>query len=148
MSYVISFRQAVPALARKATRADVGFKRLLFGPPPRRLRSTVTSTASSSHHLGPDEQQHQRDHLGSGSRSGAVHDEISVDFEQTQEAYKSKDSLELLRSLVVFKLCSFDFLVDKNKEVKTAQSWPPHSTVRAQCFSAWIPGTLWVCGSL
>ncbi|KAK7934307.1 hypothetical protein WMY93_005203 [Mugilogobius chulae] len=42
---------------------------------------------------------------------------ISIDFEQTQEAYKSKDSLELLRSLVVFKLCSYDFLVDKNKEI-------------------------------
>ncbi|XP_068166800.1 proline dehydrogenase 1, mitochondrial [Antennarius striatus] len=47
------------------------------------------------------------------SRKGA----ISVDFNQTQEAYRSKDSLELLRSLVVFKLCSYDILVDKNKEI-------------------------------
>lgn len=42
---------------------------------------------------------------------------ISVDFEQTKEAYKSKDTGELLRSLLVFKLCSYDILVDKNKEV-------------------------------
>lgn len=42
---------------------------------------------------------------------------ISIDFEQTKEAYKSKDTLELLRSLVVFKLCTYDILVDKNKEV-------------------------------
>uniref|UniRef100_A0AAY5EE44 Proline dehydrogenase n=1 Tax=Electrophorus electricus TaxID=8005 RepID=A0AAY5EE44_ELEEL len=42
---------------------------------------------------------------------------ISVDFEQTKEAYKSKNTLELLRSLLVFKLCSYDFLVDKNREV-------------------------------
>uniref|UniRef100_A0A8C7HSJ4 Proline dehydrogenase n=1 Tax=Oncorhynchus kisutch TaxID=8019 RepID=A0A8C7HSJ4_ONCKI len=42
---------------------------------------------------------------------------ISIDFELTQEAYKSKDNLELLRSLVVFKLCSYDLLVDKNKEL-------------------------------
>ncbi|CAL8327708.1 unnamed protein product [Arctogadus glacialis] len=42
---------------------------------------------------------------------------VSVDFEHTREAYKSKDSLELLRSLVVFKLCSYDILVDKNKEI-------------------------------
>lgn len=42
---------------------------------------------------------------------------ISIDFEQTKEAYKSKDTLELLRSLVVFKLCSYDILVDSNKEV-------------------------------
>ncbi|XP_048874707.1 proline dehydrogenase 1, mitochondrial [Brienomyrus brachyistius] len=42
---------------------------------------------------------------------------ISVDFENTNEAYKSKDTLELLRSLLVFKLCSYDFLVDRNKEL-------------------------------
>ncbi|XP_016146164.1 proline dehydrogenase 1, mitochondrial-like [Sinocyclocheilus grahami] len=42
---------------------------------------------------------------------------ISIDFEQTKGAYKSKDTLELLRSLVVFKLCSYDILVDKNKEI-------------------------------
>lgn len=95
----------------------------------RRLRSTVTPTSAT-----------QRDNVS--SRGGAEHDsarserpeqpggggrhdsttttaanEISVDFDQTREAYKSKDSLELLRSLVVFKLCSYDFLVDKNKEV-------------------------------
>ncbi|XP_076850491.1 proline dehydrogenase 1, mitochondrial [Brachyhypopomus gauderio] len=42
---------------------------------------------------------------------------ISVDFDNTQEAYKSKDTLELLRSLLVFKLCTFDFIVDRNKEL-------------------------------
>lgn len=54
---------------------------------------------------------------GGHSSASSRANEISVDFEQTQEAYKSKDSLELLRSLVVFKLCSYDFLVDKNKEI-------------------------------
>uniref|UniRef100_A0A8C4F0B8 Proline dehydrogenase n=1 Tax=Dicentrarchus labrax TaxID=13489 RepID=A0A8C4F0B8_DICLA len=54
---------------------------------------------------------------GRGGTTTATANEISVDFDQTREAYKSKDSLELLRSLVVFKLCSYDFLVDKNKEV-------------------------------
>ncbi|XP_017307719.1 proline dehydrogenase 1, mitochondrial [Ictalurus punctatus] len=48
------------------------------------------------------------------ARSGS---EIRVDFEQTKEAYKSKGSAELLRGLLVFKLCSYDFLVDKNKEI-------------------------------
>ncbi|XP_039514880.1 proline dehydrogenase 1, mitochondrial-like [Pimephales promelas] len=42
---------------------------------------------------------------------------ISIDFEHTKEAYKSKDTLELLRSLVVFKLCTYDVLVDSNKEI-------------------------------
>lgn len=44
--------------------------------------------------------------------------EIRVDFERTKEAYKSKDTAELLRGLLVFKLCSYDILVDKNKEVQ------------------------------
>uniref|UniRef100_A0A6Q2Y442 Proline dehydrogenase n=1 Tax=Esox lucius TaxID=8010 RepID=A0A6Q2Y442_ESOLU len=42
---------------------------------------------------------------------------IAIDFDNTREAYKSKDNIELLRSLLVFKLCTFDFLVDKNKEL-------------------------------
>lgn len=45
--------------------------------------------------------------------------DIHVDFEQTKEAYKSKGTAELLRGLLVLKLCSYDFLVDKNKEVKS-----------------------------
>ncbi|XP_068422818.1 proline dehydrogenase 1, mitochondrial isoform X2 [Clinocottus analis] len=53
----------------------------------------------------------------SSSSSSTAANELSVDFDQTQRAYKSKDSLELLRSLVVFKLCSYDFLVDKNTEI-------------------------------
>uniref|UniRef100_A0AAZ3P0N0 Proline dehydrogenase n=2 Tax=Oncorhynchus TaxID=8016 RepID=A0AAZ3P0N0_ONCTS len=42
---------------------------------------------------------------------------IAIDFDNTHEAYKSKDNIELLRSLLVFKLCTFDLLVDKNKEL-------------------------------
>lgn len=49
------------------------------------------------------------------ARAGA---DIRVDFEQTKEAYKSKATAELLRGLLVFKLCSYDFLVDRNKEVQ------------------------------
>ncbi|KAM9391854.1 proline dehydrogenase 1, mitochondrial [Pholidichthys leucotaenia] len=92
----------------------------------RTLGSTVTSTSPPT----------QTEHDGVGSRGGSeapglsgiggggggggwgeAPNEISVDFEQTREAYRSKDSLELLRSLVVFKLCSYDFLVDQNKEI-------------------------------
>lgn len=109
-------------LALKRARADIHFKRLVLN---RAVRCTVTSSSTA-----------QTEHDGVRSRGGsecpglsgrggrrregtaaAAANEISVDFEQTREAYKSKDSLELLRSLVVFKLCSYDFLVDKNKEV-------------------------------
>lgn len=113
--------KTVPALKR--ARADIHFKRLVLN---RAVRCTATSSSTA-----------QTEHDGVRSRGGsecpglsgrggrrregtaaaAAANEISVDFEQTREAYKSKDSLELLRSLVVFKLCSYDFLVDKNKEV-------------------------------
>lgn len=42
---------------------------------------------------------------------------IHIDFDNTREAYKSKGNMELLRSLLVFKLCTIDVLVEKNKEV-------------------------------
>ncbi|XP_032394713.1 proline dehydrogenase 1, mitochondrial [Etheostoma spectabile] len=42
---------------------------------------------------------------------------IHIDFDNTQEAYKSKGNIELLRSLLVFKLCTIDILVEKNKEL-------------------------------
>ncbi|XP_035523713.1 proline dehydrogenase 1, mitochondrial [Morone saxatilis] len=42
---------------------------------------------------------------------------IHIDFDNTQEAYRSKGNFELLRSLLVFKLCTIDVLVEKNKEL-------------------------------
>ncbi|MED6276684.1 hypothetical protein CHARACLAT_005484 [Characodon lateralis] len=42
---------------------------------------------------------------------------IHVDFDNTEEAYKSKNNIELLRSLLVFNLCAIDILVEKNKEL-------------------------------
>lgn len=51
--------------------------------------------------------------------SSAQQNQIHIDFDNTEEAYKSKGNKELLRSLLVFKLCTFDVLVDKNKEVSS-----------------------------
>ncbi|XP_007547559.1 proline dehydrogenase 1, mitochondrial [Poecilia latipinna] len=109
--------------------AEILLKRLLSN---RRLRSTVTSSSTTR----PEKTDHGRNRsgaqrasarlqsLGKSGRAGrdrtnssSAANEISVDFEQSKEAYRSKDSLELLRSLVVFKLCSYDFLVDKNEEI-------------------------------
>ncbi|XP_008416123.1 proline dehydrogenase 1, mitochondrial [Poecilia reticulata] len=106
--------------------AEILLKRLLSN---RRLQSTVTSSSTPP----PEKTDHGRNRSGAqrasarlqslGKRgrdrtnSSSAANEISVDFEQSQEAYRSKDSLELLRSLVVFKLCSYDFLVDKNEEI-------------------------------
>lgn len=110
--------KTVSALTRAG--ADIPFKLC-----SQRLRSTLTSTSVSQDNVssrGAHRDSARSDCTGQPGRGGedgttTPANEISVDFEQTQEAYKSKDSLELLRSLVVFKLCSFDFLVDKNKEV-------------------------------
>uniref|UniRef100_A0A8C5GQ27 Proline dehydrogenase n=1 Tax=Gouania willdenowi TaxID=441366 RepID=A0A8C5GQ27_GOUWI len=79
------------------------------------LRSTVTSTSPSPARTGKED----RGHRGAAEEEteNPAADEVLVDFEKTQEVYRSKASLELLRSLVVFKLCSYDFLVDKNKEI-------------------------------
>lgn len=40
-----------------------------------------------------------------------------VDFDNTREVYRSKTTRELIRSLAVFKMCSFDFLVKRNREL-------------------------------
>uniref|UniRef100_A0A8C8IV03 Proline dehydrogenase n=1 Tax=Oncorhynchus tshawytscha TaxID=74940 RepID=A0A8C8IV03_ONCTS len=66
----------------------------------KKFRSTITKTF-----------------LVSKNTTDAQTQKIEIDFGNTHEAYKSKDNIELLRSLLVFKLCTFDFLVDKNKEL-------------------------------
>ena len=51
--------------------------------------------------------------------SSAPHNPALVDFDNTQEAYRSKGNVELLRSLLVFRLCAVDILVVKNKEASS-----------------------------
>uniref|UniRef100_A0A673YUF2 Proline dehydrogenase n=1 Tax=Salmo trutta TaxID=8032 RepID=A0A673YUF2_SALTR len=87
--------------------------KLILNSPcrPHLAQSTVASTQA-------DQDVTNRESYSSRkSRNASSSPKISIDFELTQEAYKSKDNLELLRSLVVFKLCSYDLLVDKNKEL-------------------------------
>ncbi|XP_028274019.1 proline dehydrogenase 1, mitochondrial [Parambassis ranga] len=88
---------------------------------PARCRSTVASTKS--------EEEKEMDgcavveaapvELISQTKNNAntMLSKIHIDFDNTEEAYKSKGNIELLRSLLVFKLCTFDFLVEKNKEI-------------------------------
>ncbi|KAJ8393915.1 hypothetical protein AAFF_G00054480 [Aldrovandia affinis] len=116
----MSYTRIIPALAR----AGSGNLRRIASSS--RLRSTVASTQPD-----PAESEQQPiesctvvkkpalvDLISQTSTAPALHTgTISIDFENTQEAYRSKDTLELLRSLLVFKLCTYDFLVDKNKEL-------------------------------
>ncbi|CAN9504258.1 unnamed protein product [Ophioblennius macclurei] len=87
---------------------------------PARCRSTVAST--KAHDLKEDECDVMEtvpvDLISENrSASNAPLPRIHIDFDNTQEAYKSKGNMELLRSLLVFKLCTIDVLVDKNKEL-------------------------------
>ncbi|KAM4634525.1 proline dehydrogenase 1, mitochondrial isoform 2-T2 [Polymixia lowei] len=114
----MSYTKLVPALLR--ANSDK-IKRI--GISPGRFRSTVASTQRQ------EEKEPQSDGCPvvkavqvelisqtKGARNVQAN-KIAIDFDNTQEVYKSKDNIELLRSLLVFKLCTFDFLVDKNKEL-------------------------------
>uniref|UniRef100_A0A4W5Q9A4 Proline dehydrogenase n=1 Tax=Hucho hucho TaxID=62062 RepID=A0A4W5Q9A4_9TELE len=96
-------------------RVDINVRRLNT-LSNRRAQSTVASTQSDQDVTNREDAGAQS-YPSRKSRNASSSPKISIDFELTQEAYKSKDNLELLRSLVVFKLCSYDLLVDKNKEL-------------------------------
>lgn len=98
----------------KATLALAPGCRLLRPLVPTRARSTLSSAQAS----GLDSP------VQPVRPGGAAPGVVSVSFEQTREAYKSKESLELLRSLLVFKLCSYDFLVERNQEVSSGVALP------------------------
>ncbi|GAA6217091.1 proline dehydrogenase 1, mitochondrial-like isoform X1 [Lates japonicus] len=114
----MSYTKFIAALVRANSR-NVGKIRI----SPARCRSTVASTKSQ------EEKEQQMDgcpvvetvpvELISENKNGANTQlsKIHIDFDNTQEAYKSKGNIELLRSLLVFKLCTIDLLVDKNKEL-------------------------------
>lgn len=77
------------------------------------IRSLTLSIGNAYHTLDMKTNQdpvHGMEDVSSSNKT-------SIDFEQTKDVYQSKDTLELLRSLLVFKLCSYDILVDKNKEI-------------------------------
>lgn len=124
----MSYAKFVAALAR-SNAASVYKMRA----SPRRWRSTVASTKTH-------EEKDQLDgcpvveadlvELISPSKAAASarQSEIRIDFDNTEEAYRSKGNVELLRSLLVFKLCTFDVLVDKNKEASSSSSTRSHST--------------------
>lgn len=44
-------------------------------------------------------------------------DPLDITFEDSKAAFKSKTNWELLRALIVYQLCSFEYLVDNNMQV-------------------------------
>uniref|UniRef100_A0A8C7WPI4 Proline dehydrogenase n=1 Tax=Oryzias sinensis TaxID=183150 RepID=A0A8C7WPI4_9TELE len=93
-----------------------------FAVPPARCRSTVASPKRQEEKERMEEcpvVEAQPVELISQTKNvpNTQAKSIHIDFDNTQEAYKSKRNIELLRSLLVFKLCTFDVLVERNKEL-------------------------------
>ena len=115
----MSYTKLTTALVR-ANKDNLNRIRLSSG----RLRSTAASTQPKEKSKEPPGEEYalvkpvQVDFISQTKNVGnAQPGKVEIDFENTKEAYRSKDNIELLRSLLVFKLCTFDILVDKNKEV-------------------------------
>ena len=43
--------------------------------------------------------------------------EAKLDFTNFEQAFRAKTTAEIIKALIVYKLCSVDFLVNRNKEV-------------------------------
>lgn len=115
----MSYAKLAAALAR-ANSASVN--KMLISPG--RCRSTVASTKRQEERSqleGCAVVEAEPVELISHTKASpkAHSSPISVDFDNTQEAYRSKGNIELLRSLLVFRLCAIDVLVEKNKEVSS-----------------------------
>uniref|UniRef100_A0A3Q3LS44 Proline dehydrogenase n=1 Tax=Mastacembelus armatus TaxID=205130 RepID=A0A3Q3LS44_9TELE len=84
-------------------------------------RSTVASTKSQEEKEQPIDGctvvEAVQVELISQTKTKSQLNKIHIDFDNTKEAYRSKGNIELLRSLLVFKLCTIDVLVEKNKEL-------------------------------
>lgn len=115
----MSYAKLVSALAR-ANSTNVN--KILVSPG--RYRSTVASAKSQEERSqleGCAVVEAEPVELISHTKASpkARKSPVKVDFDNTQEAYKSKGNIELLRSLLVFRLCAVDVLVEKNKEVRS-----------------------------
>lgn len=114
----MSYAKLVSALAKANS---TGVNKILTAPG--RYRSTVASTKSQEEKSQLDGcavvEAQPVELISHNKPSKARMSKINVDFDNTQEAYRSKGNIELLRSLLVFRLCAVDVLVEKNKEVSS-----------------------------
>ena len=77
----------------------------------------LCSTAATNIHVDPaSREESARDDVKHGATS-CQHPQLDLSFSSAYEAYRSKTTLELMRSLFVFELCSVNFLVNNNKQV-------------------------------
>ena len=92
--------------------------KLLFnGGSPNAVRSLVFLTRSSSHSVAEVSRtatiSPEREQIVDSSEQ-PLH---GLSFSDGKNAFRSKTTWEIIRALAIFRLCSFDFLVNRNKEV-------------------------------
>uniref|UniRef100_UPI00398F7CB5 proline dehydrogenase 1, mitochondrial-like isoform X2 n=1 Tax=Pristiophorus japonicus TaxID=55135 RepID=UPI00398F7CB5 len=78
-------------------------------PAPKRREPAGEEPASGRPYIAPP--------LPKSARHPAAAAPVLPDFGNCREAYRSKSSAELVRSLLVFRLCSYGVLVDRHKEL-------------------------------
>ena len=93
--------------------------KLLFNrPSPNAVRSLLFLTRSSSHSVA--EVSRTTTVSPERDQNAAINSEQTLrgfSFNDGNIAFRSKTSWEIIRALAIFRLCSFDFLVNRNKEV-------------------------------
>ena len=95
--------------------------KLLFnGGSPNAVRSLILLTRSSSHSVAEVSRtatiSPERDRIAASSEQ-QEQPLRSLSFNDGRNAFRSKTTWEIIRALAIFRLCSFDFLVNRNKEV-------------------------------
>lgn len=87
------------------------------GGSPNAVRSLVFLTRSSSHSVAEVSRtatiSPEREQIVASSEQPLR----SLSFNDGRNAFRSKTTWEMIRALAIFRLCSFDFLVNRNKEV-------------------------------
>jgi len=77
------------------------------------------STPSSSAALKKRKEDNVTKKRGNATAAAVVHDpyfeKIDLSFSNTKECFRNKSTYELVRSIVVFKMCTYDWLVDNAK---------------------------------
>ena len=96
-------------------------KILFNGSPPIAARSLLlarTSSQSVAEATRTDPMPADMYQLAAdGSRLSPSAELPGFTFDDGKNAYRSKTSWEIVRALTVFRLCSFDFLINRNKQV-------------------------------
>jgi len=84
----------------------------------RRFITQSSSSTSASLHKRENDAPNKR---GNATAAAVTHDpyfeKIDLSFSNTKECFRNKSTYELVRSIVVFKMCTYDWLVDNAKGI-------------------------------